>query len=359
MNPTLVIFITYILPIFAGLIGLFVPGYGGQRAWREARNKARVMAVVNDVSASLPPATLDKPLSQLLPLCYQNGALPALFSIEGLGLLYTRRFYEHNLPRQNILTDPKLASIPANSLTMLHAGMGLSFASRTLAGLKKESTPAEITSRLTTFLDICQHSSRPGYTGCALEMLGIPVVILHGLALTQRVGQQLEGMNAAAAAYLWRGVGRALYFYPPHFIPRYNNPWPGFDAAARLAPTELARKNMIAGLAWACTLVNIRHPEIMAALISHRQAHDADLDALVNGVTSAIMMYHDTAPDDVHLQNFIHHQPIGNSAQAKLWAEMIQQPCEQALQEIYPLLKQKQMLEELFRYQSLFALRDK
>lgn len=70
-------------------------------------------------------------------------------------------------------------------------------------------------------------------------------------------------------------------------------------------------------------------------------------------------MYHDTAPDDVHLQNFIHHQPIGNSAQAKLWAEMIQQPCEQALQEIYPLLKQKQMLEELFRYQSLFALRDK
>jgi len=356
MNPIVIFIVNYVLPPLVWLVSFFVPRYGARRGWREAKNKSRVMTVVNNVDKMLTPEQLEMPLVELVDISYQNDQLPALFAVEGVGFLYTGRFYDRDLPRKNILTNPSLNALPEKSLTMLHAGMGLSLSSQTLRGLTKESSNGEIQERLKTFLALCQNNSKQGYMGCAFEILGVPAVILHGLIMMQRLAEQLTRLDPIAAEYMWHGVGRALYFYPANFIPGIKNPWKAFDMAAQLAPSEPVRKNIIAGISWALTLVNIRHPEIMEAVVSRRPGNEAEDDAVINGIMSAVIMYHDTAPDDILLRKFIKHQPYGNSELAKTWTEAISVPCERAIQEVYPILKERQSLEDIFHYQPLYAL---
>lgn len=354
MNPFVVVIVKYVMPFVAWLLSVPIPGRSSRIAFQEAKNKAWIMSLVNHVEEVFPPPGTYKPLGELVEQCYAMGLFPALWAVEGLGNYYAETFRERKIVPKGLLTDPALDSLPAGSLTMLHAGIGLSFAKRSLEGLTPRSPAAELRRALEKFVQLCSDSSRQGYRGAALESVGLVSIILHGSEMPGALDPELNAIAPEAVSYMWRGAGRALYFHPKNFIPGFRSPWRGIEMSRRIAPHEMARRNLRAGIAWATTVVNMRNPEIMECALLYQGENDPDRDVVVNGVTSSMIMRYDTSPEDPYIRAFIEHQPDRqNPVLCRLWERDIRQPCQTAIGEIYPVLKKNQMLEEVFHFQSL------
>lgn len=355
MPPFVVWIVKNILPGVAWLISVFIPGRKSAVVLREAHNKAEIMSLVNHVESVFPPPGTYVPLPKLVDQCYAMGDFPALWAVEGLGNYYAETFRERKLAATTVLTDPQLAgSLPSKSLTMLHAGIGLSFGKRSLEGLKDTSPPADIRAAIEKFINLCRANSQPGYAGCAFESLGLVTLILHNPAMALVVDRHLAGMDPTVATFMWRGAGRALFFHPKNFIPAWSSPWRGIAMCSEIAPSESARKNMRAGFSWALTVVNMRHPIIMEQLLLTQGRDFADRDAFINGVMSSMTMRYDTSPEDPYISRFIEHQPQhSNPLLSELWESEIRKPCQQVIREIHPVLKQHKRLDEVFHFQSL------
>jgi hypothetical protein len=121
---------------------------------------------------------------------------------------------------------------------------------------------------------------------------------------------------------------------------------------AKPAPNEDARKNYIAGLAWALTVVNMKQPEIMANVLKRHGEIVSRDDAFANGVASSIIMRHDTTPNAQFVQDYLNYQPKDQRA-ADYWETQIRQPGLKAVNEWYPVLKERQLLGQVFQYHPL------
>jgi hypothetical protein len=183
------------------------------------------------------------------------------------------------------------------------------------------------------------------------------MLILHSPKLARVADQHLAELNPEVATYMWRGAGRALYFHPKNFVPGFKCPWRGIEMIQKIAPHEIALKNMHAGLSWAFTIVNMRNPEIMESLLLYQGEEFPRRDLYANGMASSVIMRYDTTPDDPYLQDFIDHLPdSSNRLLCRLWREHVRETCEAAIREYYPVLNECQRLGEVFHYQSLPAL---
>jgi hypothetical protein len=359
MNPFVILVVKYVLPVLAWLISLFVPGRRAAVAWREAKNKAWIMELVNNIEKLLASQGTDRPLRELVDLCYRMGTFPALWAVEGLGNFWAEKFRREGRPLKALLTDASLVDLPDGSMTMLHAGIGLCFAKRSLEGLTAESPQDQLRNALRKFIELVDGSSRPGYAGCAYESLGLVTLVLHTPEMARALDTILAGINPVVATYMWRGAGRALYFHPKNFIPGIKCPWRGIGMSREIAPHETARRNLRAGIAWATTVVNMRNPEIMETVLRYQGESDPEREEFVNGVQCSMIMRYDTSPDDPYIRSFIDHVPSGDTGLAKLWERDIRKTCDLAVSKVHPVLKRKQKLEEVFHFQSLSTLMEK
>jgi hypothetical protein len=246
-------------------------------------------------------------------------------------------------------------------LTMLHAGIGMSFAQHWLHTVNHLSSPEAIRQALQQIVALCRENSRPGYTGAALESLGL--ITQNGQfysamrpdAMVQRVSQELAALDQEAWTYFWHGVGRAHYFLPIHFVPGYGSIWHAVRMLQHAVPNRLAWLNAIAGLSWAITMVNIRQPQIVAHFVQYHGAQLAADDGFANGVASALMMRYDTTPEAPFMAPFYQYRP--DQAEVEhLWHSLVRLPAQVAVQEYYPVLQHHGRLGEIFRYQALPAL---
>jgi hypothetical protein len=282
------------------------------------------------------------------------GFFPAVWGVEGLGLYHVEACRANTIPLKNILSVPPLETLPSGSMTMLHAGIGLSFARSCLAGLSGSSSPAELRKALEQFIRLCRDNSRPGYTGCAFESLGLVSLVLHNPEMARALDRELASIDPEVATFMWRGAGRALYFHPKNFVPGLHCPWRGIAMSRAIAPHESARQNLRAGVAWPTTIVNIRHPQVMERVLLYQGENDPDRDLFINGLTSSMVMRYDTTPDGPYIRPFIAHQPDPrNQRLCRLWKRDVKEPIEMAINEIHPVLKANNAIEEVFHYQSL------
>jgi hypothetical protein len=196
-------------------------------------------------------------------------------------------------------------------------------------------------------VSLCRDNSRPGYVGAAYESLGLVTRTFHRdlIADVDRVLQQSAG---DLVGYFWHGVGRATYFAPGNFLPCCDIDW---ASAPSIAPHEIGRLNFTAGLAWAVTLVNMRQPAIMERLLEHHGDVVARTPAFANGVSSSILMRHDTTPDAPFLDAFLDYQPAQDASQtARLWETEVRGPAVDALRDWYDRLRRAGRLGEVFRF---------
>ncbi len=333
------------------------PSSEGLAAWRELGNKIEIFRLVKYLKSRVPiPEEGRFDLYEFVDKCYDLGAFLALWAVEGLGHDYAHTFRPYTDSTKGILTDPALDKLPAKSMTMLHAGIGLGFAQELLEDTADSAPSDEVRKTLELFVRLCRQNSRPGYEGAAMESLGIVTRNWHR-KLMDVVDEQLLAFNEDAAAYFWRGAGRALYFQPVNFVPMYGSIANAIYMSKQESPHEMARHNTLAGIAWAATVVNMRDPEVMEAFLNRHGDEAAAQDAFINGVVSSIIMRQDTTPDEPFIKDFIEYTPdVSNSHLEELWNDVIRKPGDEALRKFYPVLRDHHRLGEVFRYQSLAQL---
>lgn len=329
---------------------VLTPGASSRLAWQQLKNNYEVYNLVKRVGELLAiPAGAEFPLGDLIEKAYALGAYPDLWAVEGLGHDYARAFWKPPTQVRELLTGARAGVLPAQSLTMMHAGIGLAFAEQLLKTITPYSPEDEIRRVLAEFITLCRENARAGYAGAAYESLGLVTRTWHAQMMGV-VDRALQRIAPEVVGYFWHGAGRALYFLPIHFVPGSLSAW---RAAESEAPHELARLNLLAGLTWATTLVNLRQPEILADFLKYQGAAITRPEAFTNGLMSSLMMGYDITPGDIYIKEFCRYQPAqSDAALTATWQAMVARPCAVALERYYPALKQRDRLGELFHYQT-------
>jgi hypothetical protein len=350
-TPVMSAMTNYVLPPMAWLSTFMVSKDDSPAVQQEFANKLHIIQLVTAVESQLGlDPTVHVPLPALIERAERFATFPRLWAFEGIGNYYAERSWDRFAPEdpQDLLTDTSTTALPAASLTMLHAGIGMSFANRLLRKLETTAPPEVVRSTVTRFANLCRRSSRPGYTGAAYESLGLATRTLYP-NLMPLIDRELPSVEPELVGYFWHGAGRAMYFEPTTLLPAFNAPWRAVSKIADTAPHEEAYLNLLSGLSWAITVVNMRHPEVMATFLRHHAPTLAKTGAFSNGVVSSLMMRFDTTPDSKNIHNFIRHQPADPGVQAA-WESLIAKPYHVAMSETYPRLRQANQLEDLFHY---------
>ncbi len=320
---------------------------GSAAAWCELRNKLEVyFAVIGSGPVLAVDPRSPQDVGHLVSRAHARGAFRALWLIEGLGNDLAEIHWESSGTLPAGLFDAPGAGagkVPDSSLLMLHAGMGLAVGRRVFRPLGGARGAGSCRGLAAQALDLCRSGSRSGYHGAALESLGL-VARTFRPRWVRRLGEALAELDAGAADYFWHGVGRALYFLPSGFLPWGHATRRAFRTLRLEVPSGRPRLNATAGLAWAVTLVNQRHPAVVAELVTG-EPPDWEADAFANGVASAVVMRRATTPEAPFLEVFCSH-PEPSPA----WRRQVARPCRQALDAELSRLAATDRLDEVFRY---------
>lgn len=321
--------------------------------WRELRNKLQVYRLVASAGPRLAAAGS---LAEGVRRAYGLGPYPALWAVEGLGVAWADAAWERGDDPDFLLAGPGREELPAESLLMLHAGAGMAWSRRLLRRMRAAGAGGEGERLLEELVAFCRAHSRPGYTGAALEGLGM-VARLFFPRRVDRLSRHLAEMGDELAGAFWHGAGRSQYFLRPSFLPTWGAFRRALDRARREPPGEAERANAGAGLAWAVTLVNMRHPEIVAQRLVEL-ARAAGEAVVANGVTSAAVVREDTTPGSSLLADFGRWQPPAGAVE-RWWRERVPARVEEARTWFHPALAAEGLLAEVFRYQDLQQLAER
>lgn len=337
-----------------------MPGRENRIAWQEFKNKLQAFNLFEHVDVTLQLSSgPDVPLIALVEKADALDPYLAPWVMEGLGRYYAETHWEYNGTPQQLLTAAKVRDLPARSLIPLHTGMGLSLARRLLASLTPESPDIAIDTLLREFMALCQQNSREGYTGAVLEALGLVTRLLYP-QIVRIIDWRLSAIDPDLVGYFWHGVGRGLYFLPINALPCTSSTWRAVEMAQEEPPHSLGRLNALGGLAWALTLVNLRHPAILETFLQQYGGVISANDAFSTGVSASLMIWYDIEKDDPYLRAFLQYQPDpSNPRLVQLWNSQVRAPAQEALQRYYDVLRTQYGLSEVFRHQSLQALVDR
>lgn len=325
-------------------------------AVQELRNKLEAFVLVKGLNTILGlPDNQFLPLPPLVEKAY-NRLTPfqVLWGVEGLGHYYADSYWR-TFGRPAGLLLEKNVSVPAKSLLMLHAGMGLCFGDRLLGidtpNLTVNSPPSLFRSAVQEFMRLAKENSREGYLGPVIESLGLVTRDFYPDMLP-RVSQAVAEVAPELQGYFWHGAGRALYFSRRYFVPALSTVWSGIDTETRIVSQQLSA---MAGLAWGFTLVNMRQPEIIETAVENLIVDSPLQEGFSNGVTSTTIMRQDISPDAPFIKSFYSYRPK-NPKLSALWNRLVAIPAQVGVNQYYPILKEHIALGEVFRYQDLGEL---
>lgn len=313
-----------------------LPGEAGAD-WRELANKLEAFGLFQQAPlwVGIAPGA-DLPLEEQLRRASALGGYRSVWAAEGLGYANAESVWGAGRAPGRLLGTSGLRG----AFLPLHTGAALSFAGRLLA--TEEARTQEGVAR---WLTLWEGSTRAGYAGLAAEALGLVARNLY-LHLVGRLAGILAALDPVLAEYFWHGVGRGLYFAPTHALPNSGSHRRAFEKAWREPPDEAGGRNATAGLAWALTLVNLRHPEILAGVL-RRPGDVGSAEAFANGVASAVVVWHEIVGRDAQLEAFLaYRDPVPGG----LWGDLVAGPGEEALQ-FFASRRQGPGLAELFRFQ--------
>lgn len=331
----------------AGWVASVLPDRDQRLVWQEFRNKA----VVFDLFANVESALQLRPghsysAAELIERALRLDPYETAWAVEGVGHFLAER---HPGVGQRLFSFDG-APVASRWFVPLNVGMGLSFASRILSRLTAKPPAAQVREAVHAFMRLCENNAHPGFEAVAHEALGLVTRNVYS-HLVQLVARQLAEIQPEIEEYFWHGVGRGLYFLPANAMPASCAPWIAVNAAQREAPHELARRNMLAGVVWAITLVNLRHPEILTLFVKyHRDAVCQD-DVFRNGLTSAILIWLACSPEDPSLREFLRYRPDPEDRKlSHLWNEQVTLACEGVLRDGGLGTDEQRRVPAAFRY---------
>lgn len=321
----------------------FMPGES-RLAWQELQNKLEVFSLFEHVDQTLKLPAGQMTLSQLMARASVLGPYRSVWAIEGIGHYYAERTHSGK-PDQSLLCNELEGAWPTEHLAALHAGMGLSFASKVLETTSSQPSSAEVRNKLREFLSLCIDNSHEGYLDAAYEALGLVTRNLYPHFLPV-IDAELAGLDHRLVGYFWHGVGRAIYFAPSNFLPTNCAPWRAVEMALGEPPHELGRCNALGGLIWSLALVNLRQPQILELFLKYHPQL-ADTEIFDKSLRAALLIWRDSSPNDTLIQQLSSHR-VSNPALNDLW-KRVSHACAGACESQYLALKEQNDLGSLFR----------
>jgi hypothetical protein len=270
-----------------------------------------------------------------------------LWAAEGIGYLFTEKIVNQEFPGSHLFL---VNDYEHNFLGILHSGMGMSLANNFLMKVDMAKDWPFLTKGIKQYLSLLNKVSLPGYEKIPVESLGFISRLLFPDFLPV-INQLFHEVDDELVPYLWHGVGRALCFLPRHLWPGCSSPWRAIEIAESEAPHETAFLNILAGLGWPLTLVNIKHPQIMEQVLRYHGKYLSKNDAFSSGVSSAVLFLRDYLRENSLIMEFYNYKPEDSEPGLhKTWDKLIKIPCEKALEHFYPYLKREHRWSELFKY---------
>src|SRR6185369_5974582 len=129
-----------LMQLSAGTIQRLVPGKENRVVWQEFRNKLEAFDQFENVDHAL--NLTSKPGVPLRQLVRKTNGLDThrtIWATEGLGHYHTETHWEHSHVPSSVISANDVHGLPAESMTALHAGMGLSLANRLLKTIEIQS----------------------------------------------------------------------------------------------------------------------------------------------------------------------------------------------------------------------------
>ena len=326
-------------------MSFFLPGHEMQ----ETQNKIQAFRLFAYVDQELHlPEKRVEPLDVLTRHALALSNFRKIWALEGVAHLYANTEIAKG-PVSGMLLDP---NIPESAMVPMHAGMGTAFGGVVLAKLGDDPSKSSVRDALKRFFELCQANSRPGWMENAVEPMGLAVRSLHPHLLS-RVSDAMGEIDIHAQRLFWHGVGRSLYFVPMNFVTIAAAHERALKAAIAEAPTLEDRRNAVAGLVWAVTLVNLCHPAVLKNLL--RACEGIRMrSASINGIVSALMVWKHMVPADRELLGPYLRQGSGSSHDVQLWNDYVAGPSLHAFDEIYHTLLAEGRVASVFQYHEPF-----
>jgi hypothetical protein len=329
----------------AGWVASLLPDCDQRLVWQEFRNKARAFDLFANVESGLQlQSGRSYSAGDLIEKLQPMDPYESPWIIEGVGHFLADRHREASQPLFGS------GELPVRWLVPLHVGMGLSFANRVLRGLPSQPAEPRVQEAVESFVGLCRGNAQPGFECVAHEALGLVTRNLYP-RLVRPVALAAAEIGPEIEEYFWHGVGRGLYFLPANAMPSSCAPWIAIDAAQKESPHPAARRNTLAGLAWALILVNLQYPEIPALFLKHHSGVLCQHNIFRNGITSAMRIWIASSPEDPSPKCLIGYQPDRSDGDlCRLWAEQVVQPCEKLIRTGSPAPDERTHLPQVFRY---------
>jgi hypothetical protein len=268
-------------------------------------------------------------------------------------------------PRHLLDGAEAAGALPEQSQILLHAGLGMALSEILLLPLPPGSPTPAFAAALDGFFAQVEANARPEFAPVAFEALGL-MVRRFLPRLHTPVEACLRARDERLVAYYWHGAGRGIYFLPGLFHPFPGTARRGLEIC-RSEPLEPRhRLDALAGFCFASTMINLRHPELVARLLPY--LGPGEIEALASGVAGALLTRHHTSPDQPGVREFLRPLAADRSSRearrgagpaadlAGLWENAVRRPCLAALDRAYPLLRARGELACLARHCPLDSL---
>ncbi|OFW15812.1 MAG: hypothetical protein A3F69_00265 [Acidobacteria bacterium RIFCSPLOWO2_12_FULL_66_10] len=348
MNPVVFKIAHVVVPPIARVI-CAPAGYAGI-ASIESDNKISTIETVEFTNLFLGK---DASVAELIDKIRGLEPFRALWLAEGLGQVLGNRAMARGENPRDLLSRGEGAQVPESMQLMVHAGLCLAFGRYHFDKIGKNPTAAQIRDATIRIAELARLNLLPGYAGIGYEAWGMVTQFFYR-PLFATVTQTMEEIDPEHAPFLWHGAGRASYFID--FMPRWNEPWPGFPLIDRMVTSGTSRLNLIAGLASGMMIVNMKTPVILEAIVKERVSRlfSGDVAAFAQGVACGMVMRQDTSPNEEHALNFVRHVPAPGVA--ALFEKIVAGPARLALEKLHPKLKAEHSLDQVCCYRPLDEL---
>jgi hypothetical protein len=335
--------------IFLESMGARLQGSRSELIWREFGNKLQSFSTFRYVGSVLDVAPdTDISLAALVPKTRDLDSFIKVWATEGLGYLNTERIWQSGRIPEGALSETRMEGLPRACFVALHTGMGLSLAKNCFKGLTPKTSFKDLEDVAQRFVNSCRANARPGYFGICFEAVGL-VIQTQYPELRLLFDRILSKRHPELLPFYWHGVGRGVYF-----MPRSSLAWRRSEWAELRAPHQMGQLNLLSGLAWPLTLVNIRHPEIMAHFIARNGEFLGESDAFASGVGASLMIWRNATGGDAYLDTFCRFE-LSSADQTfkRRWGKWVLGPSQIACSQVYDSLRERHSFDSLFCYQSL------
>ena len=337
----------------ARMMGSFMPGSGLFCDWRELDAKFEAFRLFQYADRELRLPVDSLPIDESVGRALTREVFRSIWIVEGIGHI---KGTAASLSVEGLLTEGAGAKLPDRAMIPLHAGMGTAFAEKLLGGLASNPSPEEVGQAVERFVETCHANCRPGWEDACMEPLGLVVRCLYP-HLIMPASAAMEELSPALRALFWHGVGRSLYFVPTNFLPIPGAHERMMRSAAAEAGNLDDRRQVLAGLIWAGTLVNLPQPGVIRSLlpVCSRMKLQAEFS---NGLISALLSWRQMTPGDARLITSYTRPLPDREREAALWKEWIETPAHDALEYIYPGLERRNNIPALYTYRTPEELRE-